>query len=338
MRLSIFLPLVTVGLLMANGAFAQADGPYVGIAGGGNFPRTLELDNAGISSDVDFKNNWAGAVTLGYGLGNGLRVEGELTHRQNDVDSISSATNGTGDLTANSVMANLLYDFWSDQKLSPYVGVGIGLSRFDSSFSPIGATTVNDKDTHPAIQGILGVSYRFSESAQVFADYRYFHSEDIPFDAATGAVIDGDYGTHTVMVGVRFFFGGPKKEAAPAMAKPEPKPAAMAETKPAAPPPPKEPEKRPEFTRSYLVFFGWDRADLSDEAMGVLRAAADTAQKIEDVTRINVTGHADRSGPAAYNVGLSQRRAKAVADELVRLGVPLDQIVVLWKEIGRAHV
>jgi outer membrane protein OmpA-like peptidoglycan-associated protein len=39
-------------------------------------------------------------------------------------------------------------------------------------------------------------------------------------------------------------------------------------------------------------------------------------------TRIEVDGHADRSGSPTYNQGLSMRRAQAVAGELVRLGVP----------------
>ena len=40
--------------------------------------------------------------------------------------------------------------------------------------------------------------------------------------------------------------------------------------------------------------------------------------------RIDVTGHTDTSGSAAYNLELSQRRAEAVAGELVRQGVPAD--------------
>ena len=44
------------------------------------------------------------------------------------------------------------------------------------------------------------------------------------------------------------------------------------------------------------------------------------------MTRIEVTGHTDTSGSAQYNQGLSVRRANAVAAELVRLGVPRNEI------------
>jgi OOP family OmpA-OmpF porin len=40
------------------------------------------------------------------------------------------------------------------------------------------------------------------------------------------------------------------------------------------------------------------------------------------VASVQIDGHADRSGAASYNVGLSERRARAVRDEMVRLGVP----------------
>ncbi|MDB5432662.1 MAG: hypothetical protein JWP35_3778 [Caulobacter sp.] len=48
-------------------------------------------------------------------------------------------------------------------------------------------------------------------------------------------------------------------------------------------------------------------------------------------TTITVTGHTDSSGSTKYNVGLSQRRAKAVADALVGLGVPQSGLAVDWK-------
>jgi OmpA-OmpF porin, OOP family len=41
-----------------------------------------------------------------------------------------------------------------------------------------------------------------------------------------------------------------------------------------------------------------------------------------NVRLIVATGHADRSGPDNYNVRLSERRATAVKNQLVREGVP----------------
>ena len=48
-------------------------------------------------------------------------------------------------------------------------------------------------------------------------------------------------------------------------------------------------------------------------------------------TRIVVVGHTDTSGGVAYNMRLSERRAKATADALVSLGVPQTTLSVDWK-------
>jgi outer membrane protein OmpA-like peptidoglycan-associated protein len=45
--------------------------------------------------------------------------------------------------------------------------------------------------------------------------------------------------------------------------------------------------------------------------------------------KIVIDGNADSTGPSAYNVGLSLRRAQAVRAQLVRLGVDHDRIFVV---------
>jgi len=77
--------------------------------------------------------------------------------------------------------------------------------------------------------------------------------------------------------------------------------------------------------QSLLVFFDFDRANLTPEATAVIRRAAETVRR-GGVVRIAITGHADRSGTDAYNMALSQRRANAVRDALVREGVPGNRI------------
>ena len=63
------------------------------------------------------------------------------------------------------------------------------------------------------------------------------------------------------------------------------------------------------------MFFDWDRADLTDRARQIIGEAAQNARRVSS-TRIEVAGHADRSGTPQYNQRLSQRRADVVAAEL----------------------
>lgn len=61
------------------------------------------------------------------------------------------------------------------------------------------------------------------------------------------------------------------------------------------------------------VYFDFDRAELPAAESAKLAPLLERAFK-----RIEAVGHADRIGPAAYNRALSQRRADAVRDYLVR--------------------
>jgi hypothetical protein len=101
-------------------------------------------------------------------------------------------------------------------------------------------------------------------------------------------------------------------------------PAAYAQSTNAAAPP------QVEGPGQYMVFFPWNQATLSEEDRQIVdQAAAEYRQT--GSTRITITGHTDTSGSAAYNLELSERRAQAVADELIRLGVPAADIATIGR-------
>ena len=90
------------------------------------------------------------------------------------------------------------------------------------------------------------------------------------------------------------------------------------------------PAAPPASGHSYMVFFDFDRAAVTDTAATTIRQAANDA-KAGHATRLNVTGHADRAGGDNYNMALSLRRANAVKDVLVREGIPAAQIAVVGR-------
>jgi OmpA-OmpF porin, OOP family len=83
----------------------------------------------------------------------------------------------------------------------------------------------------------------------------------------------------------------------------------------------------PAPARSYLVFFDWDKATLTDRARQIIKEAADNSTRVR-YTRIEVNGYTDTSGTKQYNQGLSIRRARAVQAELVKDGVPESAITI----------
>jgi outer membrane protein OmpA-like peptidoglycan-associated protein len=116
-----------------------------------------------------------------------------------------------------------------------------------------------------------------------------------------------DY-NHSLLLGVRYELFPPAPPAPPApVTAPPPAPPAVVQS------------------RTYLVFFDWDRADLTARARQIVAEAAQASTHVQ-TTRIDVAGYTDLSGTAAYNQKLSVRRARSVEAELVRDGVPAGEI------------
>jgi peptidoglycan-associated lipoprotein len=69
------------------------------------------------------------------------------------------------------------------------------------------------------------------------------------------------------------------------------------------------------------VFFGYDKYDLSADARRTLERQAAWLKQYAQV-RLVVEGHADERGTREYNLALGERRANALKDYLVALGVP----------------
>lgn len=72
---------------------------------------------------------------------------------------------------------------------------------------------------------------------------------------------------------------------------------------------------------TYMVFFDWDRTDLSQQALVTIHTAA-IAFKNGGSPRVTAIGNTDTSGPRDYNMALSLRRANVVKAALIREGVP----------------
>ena len=76
---------------------------------------------------------------------------------------------------------------------------------------------------------------------------------------------------------------------------------------------------------TFIVYFDFDMSDINSAAQAVL---SEVLAAVEAGAPISVTGHADRSGPEDYNMGLSLRRADTVREALITGGVTADQITV----------
>ncbi len=90
------------------------------------------------------------------------------------------------------------------------------------------------------------------------------------------------------------------------------------------------PAVAPAAPRSYLVFFDFNKSDLTSQAVSIVNQAAANAAPAK-VTRLTVTGHTDTVGSDAYNMRLSRRRAESVAAQLEKDGIPSGEIEIVAK-------
>lgn len=306
----VVLGAAAIAVVAASPAVAQDSnaGPYAAIGGAWVMPKDSEIDGPnGGDVEVEWDDGWAAMGALGYAYGNGLRTELEVTWRANGADSIDGAAAG-GDVNSFSGMLNVLYDVDFGLPLKPYIGAGIGAARVEMEDVALaaGGPALDDGGMSWAYQGIAGAAYGLTDNLDLTLDYRYFSAPDVNLDND----IDAEYSAHNVMLGVRYTFGAPP--APPPEPAPEPQP---------------EPVATPAQPRDYLVFFEFDQSNLTPEAQQVLDQAAAAAQNMQP-TVINVTGHADRSGPADYNERLSMRRADSVANYLAAQGVPMQEMAI----------
>ncbi len=155
--------------------------------------------------------------------------------------------------------------------------------------------------------------------------------------------------TLAVLVGSLALLGCPKRPevvqaapaaigpgaAAPAPA-PAPPPPPVAEAPVTRPAPPAEAPVQPAPALAAVpaasplkdVFFDFDKFAIRDDQ----KAALDTNVawlKTNSRAKLTIEGHCDERGTPEYNLGLGERRAKAVKEYLVTAGVAADRIVTV---------
>jgi iron complex outermembrane receptor protein len=103
-----------------------------------------------------------------------------------------------------------------------------------------------------------------------------------------------------------------------------------AETAAYVPPPAQAPAPAPSVAHSYMVFFDFNKSDLTAQAIAIVDQAAANAGPAK-ATQLVVTGHTDTVGSDAYNMRLSRRRAESVAAELEKQGIASGEIEIVAK-------
>jgi len=292
--------LATTAVLVALPVVSQAQtlqypGFYIGAEGGGNWMFNTTTTTALGTGTIYPALGWAAGGMIGYDFV-GPRVEIEGVYRNSQATVGGGPFNNFGASKDDiGILANVLYDFNAGGVIVPYIGAGAGVAFVNSS-----ALGLSTSSTQFAYQAILGVGYNIDPQFRINLDARYYGTTNPSFTGGS------TYSNNNIsaMLSLQVKFGAPSA--------------------PVAQPPVMPP------VRSYMVFFDWDRSNLSQQALTTIGQAA-AEYKTKGSARITATGHTDKSGPENYNMALSLRRANAVKDALVRNGVPATAISVVGK-------
>src|SRR5262245_49926983 len=316
-RMVVGAALLAAAPFAAQAQSLQPGGVYVGLEGGLNwmFNTTFNSQavvapffNQGFQTTASFQTGYVLGGTVGYDFV-GPRVELEGVYRDNygTLQLSGFGTQATVNFQDIAVMGNFYYDFLAGSRFVPYIGAGAGVA-----FLQAGALGTNNSSTQFAYQAMIGAGYNLDETFRINLEGRYFGTTTPNF-THTGNAAGFSYSVTTspsnnnvsLMASLQMRFGAPA----------------------AAPPPPPPPQPA---APSFMVFFDWDRSNLSQQALATIGQAAQVF-KTKGNARITATGHTDTSGPEAYNMALSLRRANAVKDALVRNGVPAQAITVIGR-------
>jgi OmpA-OmpF porin, OOP family len=282
--------LLAAAALVALPVMAQAQSALPGFYIGAEGGVNWLLNSTILGQSVYPQTGFAAGGVVGYDFV-GPRVELEGVYRNNQTNTAFPGRAISNQVGQLGILANVMYDFAPGSIITPYVGAGAGVAFVDGD-SSLGSTQF-------AYQGIIGLGWNVDTNFRINIDGRYYGTTN---PSAGGSTWSNN--NLTVMLGLQLKFGPP------------------------APPPP--PVAEPAKTSSFMVFFDWDRSNLSQQALNTIKQAADQF-KATGKARITATGHTDKSGPENYNMALSLRRANAVKDALVRDGVPAMAISVIGK-------
>lgn len=313
----------TTKLLMA-GAAALAlispahagEGWYLGLGAGWDSPYNTHITGAGLDGKLHSDDSALVEATGGYKFGD-FRLEAEAAwdrHRIKDFTSGGIVTPlDDGHLEVRSAMLNGIYDIPVAPrfKISIGAGAGVGNGRV-KFFDPTLVSTFSNGDrTHFMWQGIGGLTYEVNPNVDLFVDYRYrseLGDNNTPVLAAP--LRAHDINEQAVLAGFRWYPGERTERVAYASPPPPAPP----------PPPPPPPPAPPAAVKTFIVFFDFNKSNLTPEAVTVVGEAVKEA-KANGAVRVLVTGHTDTVGSDTYNQALSERRAGAVKDQMLSDGL-----------------
>jgi len=195
-------------------------GPYTSIFAGVNIPSnsnvtTNDFDDT-YNDKVEFDVGVYTGGTAGFDFGL-LRLEGELSYRYSDIESITDKSVGEpfpnvdGNLGALSFMANAFIDLHNASPFTPYFGGGVGFAvlNLSDTFAGTGSQILlypDGNETVFAYQLGAGLELAINRMLSLDLGYRYFNTDKASFEYNSTRSTKMKLESHNALVGLRMKF------------------------------------------------------------------------------------------------------------------------------------
>jgi opacity protein-like surface antigen len=203
-------PYQTNNLQKRTGAFGLTN-TYVRGSVGMQLADESSNDGNGVY-DQEWYPGFILSTAVGTELEDGFRAEGEFFYANAKLKQVSGNWNGNvyntervkGDISSTAIMGNVVYDFRSNSKLTPYGMAGIGMSLLSlNDLNASNTAMANDMDLVAALQIGAGFSLDLDRRTKIELGYRYFETQNPEFSDSAGIPYKSVFASHNFLLGAR---------------------------------------------------------------------------------------------------------------------------------------
>ena len=127
---------------------------------------------------VTYDNGFSPEIGIGYDFGS-LRTEVSYSIINSDTNNILGQSASNDENKVKTFYLSAAYDFRADKKWQPYIGVGVGKSEVENSYTIDGEKAKASEDGLTTVRFKLGVTYAASDNLDIFGEAYRANTEDI---------------------------------------------------------------------------------------------------------------------------------------------------------------
>jgi len=199
----VYLLTLALGLSLANTVFAAAtEGFFVDLKGALAYTPKLKLSGP-VPQNLTYDGEYVVGTQFGY-KGGPMRYSVEFLYQDSSADRVtvsgSAIESDNGEFSAGgrtrvySALINVFYDFDNHEyPVVPYIGGGFGYANVDTGVDTVNyINTIEGNSDTFSYQGIVGVSYVFTENFTAAIEYRYFGTGRVTHNTVSSLFVTTD--------------------------------------------------------------------------------------------------------------------------------------------------